>query len=79
MRKIGEELALETLFEIINHTDFPTTEITYKIVGKAEDLITEFLPETSEHDPHMDVVEFLERQYYEKKKLRERNPENKII
>ena len=79
VRKIGEELALETLFEIINHTDFSTTEIARKTIGRAENLITEFLPEFSKHDPHMNVVEFLERQYYEKKKLKECNSENKII
>ena len=67
--KIGEELALETLFEIINHTNFPDDETTRKIVGKAEYLISAFLPEMSEHDPHMSVIEFLEGEHYKKKEL----------
>lgn len=79
--KIGEELALETLFEIINHTDYPNAEITHEIVGKAEDLISEFLPELTEHDAHMDVIEYLERKYWEEKELRKKelNKEKKII
>ena len=73
--KIGEELALETLFEIINHTHFPDDETTQEIVGRAEELITEFLPELSEHDPHMSVIEFLEGKHYKEKELdKEKEP-----
>ncbi|MDP2934836.1 MAG: hypothetical protein Q8N59_03675, partial [bacterium] len=79
--KIGEELAIETLFEIINRTEFPDVETTHEIVGRAENKITEFLPELSEHDPHMDVIAYLENKYWEKKneKTKDHNPENKII
>lgn len=86
--KIGEELALEALFEIINHTNYPDAEITHRIVGRAEDLISEFLPELSEHDAHMDVIAYLEKKYWEKKQVekektkeqnKEFNPEKKII
>lgn len=75
--KLGEELALETLFEIINHTEFPDTEITHEVVGKAENLISEFLPELSEHDAHMDIIAYLERKYYEKKEAEKEEEANK--
>ncbi|MFZ5559246.1 MAG: hypothetical protein ACOZAL_00410 [Patescibacteria group bacterium] len=79
--KLGEELALETLFEILNHTDYPDTETTHRIVGRAENLISEFLPELSEHDAHMDVIEFLERKYYKEKeaKKEKEKEENKEL
>lgn len=65
-RLTGEDLAKECLFRIINHTIFPTPEITREIVEMAESRIGELI-DIGEHDPHMAFVEVLERNYYENK------------
>lgn len=74
---LGEDLALETLFEIINHIIYPNIEITRRVVGRAENLISEFLPEFAPDnaDAHMDYMAFAEHKYYEEKKAKEEREE----
>jgi hypothetical protein len=64
---LGEELAKECIFRIVNNTDFPSQEITAEIVGTAEDKATELFSELEGLDPHMDVIAHLERKYHENK------------
>jgi hypothetical protein len=63
---LGEDLARECIFRIVNHTDFPTPETTKEVVGLAEDKATELFPELEGVDPHMDVIAHLERQHRER-------------
>jgi hypothetical protein len=65
--KLGEGLAQECVFRIVNHVIFPTGELTQEIVGLAEDKATELFPELEGVDPHMDVIAHLERKYHERK------------
>lgn len=65
-RVLGEELARECIFRIVNHTIFPDPEVTREIVGQAEERATELFPELEGVDPHMDVIAHLERQYHER-------------
>lgn len=66
--KMGEDLAKECIFEIIGHVQYPNQEKTTEIVGMAEDKAGELFPEIGEHDPHMDVIEWLEMKYRQTKK-----------
>lgn len=62
VKKIGEELARGVIFEIVNHIQFPNAEKTREIVGKAENLATEFIAEFSpQNEPNMDEMDYLER------------------
>src|SRR3989344_6094034 len=63
VQKLGEVLARECLFEIILHVAYPNFEITRAIVGHAEELATELFDELANLDPHMDVIEVLEKKY----------------
>jgi len=74
---LGEDLAKETIFKIVNHISFPNGEKTVEIVGKAEEMATELFEELENVDPHMDVIAELERRYWEKK-LQDQNKEMKI-
>lgn len=66
-RLLGEDLARECIFRIVNHTIFPTQDKTREIVGIAESRATELFPELEGVDPHMDVMAHLERIYHERK------------
>lgn len=58
---LGEKLAKEALFDIVNHIHFPTEEMTKEIVGRAEGLATELFEELAHTDePHMAELEYLE-------------------
>lgn len=61
--KLGEDLAKKCLFEIINHVRFPNNDLTREIVEIAEDKAEELFPELEGRDPHMAVIENLERAY----------------
>lgn len=75
--RLGEDLAKECLFRIINYTSFPDRELTRSIVGVAEEKISEFYPELGIQDHvHMDVVAELERKYWEEKE-KEKEQEHK--
>ena len=65
---LGEELAREYIFCIVNHVMFPTPGQTREIVGLVEDKATELFPELEGVDPHMDVIAHLERRYHEQNK-----------
>lgn len=64
--KLGEELSKECIFEIVGRVTYPDFETTRRIVGHAEELSTELFPELANLDPHMDVIEFLEKKYHER-------------
>ena len=66
--KLGEDLARECIFRIVNHVIFPTDELTREIAGSAEDKSLELFPELEGVDPHMDVIAHLERKYHERHK-----------
>lgn len=66
--KLGEDLARECIFRIVNHVVFPTSELTKETVGIAEDRATELFPELEGVDPHMDVLAHLEHKYHEQNK-----------
>ena len=70
---LGEDLAKETLFRIINHTPFPSEPLTESVVGVAEEKITELFPEMGESDPHMALIAELERRYWAEKEVKEKN------
>lgn len=75
---LGENLAKECLFRIINHTPFPDEVLTKSIVGVAEEKILELFPELGWQDHvHIDVVANLERKYWEQKKEHETKTEIK--
>ncbi|HUO75925.1 MAG TPA: hypothetical protein VMU12_03390 [Candidatus Paceibacterota bacterium] len=63
---LGESLAKECVFRIVNHVIFPTNELTQEVVGAAEDKATELFSELDGIDPHMDVIAHLERKYHER-------------
>lgn len=69
--KLGEDLAKECLFEIILRVPHPDDEITREVVGRAENFAEELFEELAGHDAHMDAIEVLERNYWEKKKRAE--------
>ncbi len=66
---LGEELAKEVIFQIINHVlVYPDRATTTRIVGKAEALASElFSGEGISDEPHMADIEHLEREAYEDK------------
>ena len=66
--KIGEDLAKECIFIIVNHIEYPSEEMTRVIVGEAEHKGVELFPEIGVRDPSMDVYEWLENRYWESKK-----------
>lgn len=58
---LGEGLAKEVIFDIVNHIHFPTEEMTREIVGRAEALATELFSELAHtNEPHMAELEYLE-------------------
>jgi hypothetical protein len=61
VQKLGEELAKEVIFEIVNHTSFPNNEITKEIVQRAESFAVELFSELKTNEPHMAEIERLER------------------
>ncbi len=67
--KLGQDLAKEVLFDIILHVPYPDVETTHRIVYKAESFAEELFPELEGHDAHMDVIEGLERKYWEEKEM----------
>ncbi len=69
VRKLGEDLAKGCLFEIILHVAYPDFEITRAIVGHAEEFATELFDELANLEPHMDIIEVLEKKYHEKSGL----------
>jgi hypothetical protein len=71
---LGEDLARECIFRIVNHTEFPSPEITKEVVGLAEDKAPELFPELEGIDPHMDVIAHLERQYHKRTALEIEKP-----
>jgi len=60
--KLGEELAKQCIFQIVNHIEYPNNGITQTVVGQAEGLATELwdgLPD----EPHMNQIAHLENVY----------------
>lgn len=76
--KLGESLAQECIFRIVNHISFPDRRITREIVGEAEEKATELFPELEDRDPHMAVIERLEYEYRMQKEKDKERKENKI-
>lgn len=64
---LGEDLAKEIIFKIVNHVSFPNHEKTVEIVGEAEEKSVELFG-LENVDPHMDVIAELERKYWEEKR-----------
>lgn len=56
---LGEELAKQVIFKVVNHTIYPNQEITTSVVGHAESLATELFDGLSD-EPHMAQLEWLE-------------------
>lgn len=69
--KLGEEIAKECVFEIVNHVSFPDSPTTKEIVGRIEHFATELFPELEGIDSSMDVILFLEYKYRNKEKKKE--------
>lgn len=57
--KLGEELAKECIFRIVNHVRYPDRETTVRIVGRAEGFASELWDELPD-EPHMAEIERLE-------------------
>lgn len=72
--KLGEDLAREVIFRIVNHVQFPTEDMAREIVGEAENKGIELFPEIGDRDPHMAVYEWLENKYRSEKTTRESKP-----
>ena len=72
--KLGEDLAKETLFALINHIYYPA-QVSREIVGEAELKLPELFPEIGEHDPDMHIAEWLENKYLEQKKEKMKSSE----
>ncbi len=61
VKELGDNLSKEVIFEIVNHTNFPNSEITREIVGKTEGMATELFDELKyTNEPHMAEIEYLE-------------------
>ena len=75
--KMGEDLAKECIFTIVNHIKYPSEATTKLIVGEAEHRGVELFPEIGIHDPSMDVYEWLENKYWASKE-KEKGGEVKI-
>ncbi len=66
--KMGEDLAKESLFLIINHIPKEANEERmHDLIGQAESKIPELFPEIGLRDPDMHVVEWLEHVYWRDK------------
>ncbi|MEK7645707.1 MAG: hypothetical protein AAB374_01180 [Patescibacteria group bacterium] len=76
--KIGEDLAKECIFAIVNHIKYPSEATTHLIVGEAEEKGVELFPEIGVRDPSMDVYEWLENKYWESKNKENGSSEIKI-
>ena len=75
--KMGEELAQDCIFEIVDVINFPTEELRIEVVGLAENMSTELFPELAGKDePHMDDIAVLKEKYY-LKRLEKENREFK--
>lgn len=61
VRRLGEDLARQVIFQIVNHVFYPDQEITTRIVGRAEALASELFSSISD-EPHMAELEWLEHQ-----------------
>lgn len=61
VRLLGEDLAKEVIFQVVNHTFYPDQETTTRIVGRAESLASELFNNISD-EPHMAELEWLENQ-----------------
>lgn len=61
--KLSEGLAKEIILQIVNHTHFPNSETTQRIVGRAESFASELFPELSnKNEIHMADLERIENQ-----------------
>jgi hypothetical protein len=58
--KLGEELAKQCIFQIVNHISYPDHATTRLVVGHAENLATELWDELPD-EPHMAQIAYLER------------------
>lgn len=62
---LGEELAKQVIFRIVNHIQYPSKEITGEVVLKAENFATELFGDEVSDEPHMAELERLETRYIE--------------
>ena len=53
--KLGERLAAQCLFEIVDGIHYPDRESTTRIVGRAEGFLSEIFPELNQ-EPHMSEI-----------------------
>jgi hypothetical protein len=60
---LGEELAKQVIFRVVNHVQFPSQEITTEVVLKAENMATELFEGEVTDEPHMAELAVLERKY----------------
>jgi hypothetical protein len=56
---LGEELARTVILEIVNHTTFPSNDLTRKLVLRAESFASELWDDLSD-EPHMAELDRLE-------------------
>jgi len=59
VRKLGEDLAKQLIFQAINHIFYPDQDTTTRVVGRAEALASELFNNIS-NEPHMADLEWLE-------------------
>jgi hypothetical protein len=76
---LGEEMAKEVIFMIVNHTNFPSQELTREVVLKAENFAMELFDELKMDEPHMADIERLEFEYNQRKEKKEEFKLPKII
>lgn len=59
VRKLGEDLAQQVIFQVVNHIFYPDQEDTTRIVGRAEALASELFNNIFD-EPHMADLERIE-------------------
>lgn len=64
---LGEDMAKEVIFKVVNHVIFPSNEITREVVLRAENYATELFDELRTDEPHMAELERLETEYARRK------------
>ena len=68
--KLGEKLAKECIYQVVNHIAYPDQESTRRIVSRAEGFATELWDDLPD-EPHMAEIEYKEYEDFMRRKEEE--------